>query len=72
MNVREDLLTDLVATLYKDNARIKQLEAEITILQVDAERYRWLRQQSNREEGARLLIHKMNVDAAIDTARGAA
>lgn len=25
MNVREDLLTDLVATLYKDDARIKQL-----------------------------------------------
>lgn len=27
MNVREDLLTDLVATLYKDDARIKQLIA---------------------------------------------
>lgn len=72
MNVREDLLTDMVATLYKDDARIKQLEAEIAALQVDAERYRWIRDQNNREEGARLLTNKMNADAAIDTARGAA
>ena len=27
MNVREDLLSDMVATLYKDEARIKQLIA---------------------------------------------
>jgi len=31
MNVREDLLTDLVATLYKDNARIKQLETALSL-----------------------------------------
>lgn len=30
MNVREDLLTDLVTTLYKDDARIKQLETALT------------------------------------------
>lgn len=29
VNVREDLLTDLVATMYKDEARIKQLEASL-------------------------------------------
>lgn len=34
MNVREDLLTDLVATLYKDNARIKQLEAIVEQLRM--------------------------------------
>lgn len=31
MNVREDLLTDLVTTLYKDDARIKQLEATLSM-----------------------------------------
>lgn len=34
MNVREDLLTDMVATLYKDDARIKQLEAVIEQLRM--------------------------------------
>ena len=29
MNVREDLLSDMVTTLYKDEARIKQLEAAL-------------------------------------------
>jgi len=44
-------------------------DAEIAALRLDAERWRWIRRQNNREEGARLLTDKMNADAAIDVAR---
>ena len=50
---------------------LDRLRAENAALREDAERYRWLRYQSHMELGAELLLHRMNVDAAIDAARGA-
>jgi len=47
-------------------------DAEIAALRADAERWRWIRRQNNREEGARLLMDGMNADAAIDAARAEA
>ena len=35
-------------------------------LAVDAERYKWLRKQGNREKAADMTLHRMNLDAAID------
>jgi ribosomal protein L37AE/L43A len=32
----------------------------------DAERYRWLRKQGNREKAADMTLHRMDLDAAID------
>ena len=48
---------------------VRQLIAERDELRSDAERYRWIRHQNNREEGARLLMNRMNADSAIDAAR---
>ena len=47
-------------------------EARLTALERDAARYRWMRDQSNREKAADLALHRMNLDAAIDAAMNGA
>lgn len=44
------------------------LEARVAGLERDAARYRWLRNQNNREIGARILRNKMDASSAIDKA----
>ena len=56
------------ATWSKDEIRrlLREAATAITKQQQDAERYRWLRQQGNREKAADMTLHRMNLDAAID------
>ena len=56
------------ATWSKDEVRrlLREAATAITKQQQDAERYRWLRQQGNREKAADMTLHRMNLDAAID------
>jgi len=50
----------------------QRAEARLAALERDAARYRWMRDQRNREKAADLALHRMNLDAAIDAAMAGA
>lgn len=54
--------------LYVRASDYAALEERVAELDREAARYRWLRNQNNREVGARILTDRMNVCAAIDKA----
>lgn len=66
-NAHPEIVTRASASMGRHfSAVFTQAADEIERLRQDAERYRWLRKQGNREKAADMTLHRMNLDAAID------